>query len=138
MPTRPEHARRLPPTSLTYLQGAPVTFGEALRQAFRNAFVYRGRASRSAYWWFVAFLGILGALLSIVDELVVSLVGTNNGATLAIALIISFPLLYVDLAMLALFVRRLHDTNRSGWRILLVFVPSAEVLRSPAVGRSLL
>lgn len=117
-----------PPTSLTYLQGAPVTFGEAIRQAFRNAFAYRGRASRSAYWWFVAFLGILGALLSIVDELVVSLVGTNNGATLAIVFIISFPLLYVDLAMLALFVRRLHDTDRTAWWMLIVFVPYVGVI----------
>ena len=72
------------------------------------------------------------------DELVVSLVGTNNGATLAIALIISFPLLYVDLAMLALFVRRLHDTNRSGWWMLIVFVPYAGLRRVPDLARSVM
>jgi uncharacterized membrane protein YhaH (DUF805 family) len=113
------------PTPLTYLQGAPVSFGEAIKQAFRNTFIYRGRASRSAYWWFFAFIGIVCVLSSIVVELVVSLAGTNgnNGANLAIEVILGIPILYAELAMLALFVRRLHDTNKSAWWILLAFVP---------------
>jgi uncharacterized membrane protein YhaH (DUF805 family) len=105
--------------SLTYLQGAAVTFGEAIRQAFRNGFVYRGRASRSAYWWFALFQGIVFTLVGIAS---IPLAG-NKGASLAIAFIISFPLLYLELVALALWVRRLHDTDRSGWWILIVFVP---------------
>jgi uncharacterized membrane protein YhaH (DUF805 family) len=118
------------PTALTYLQGAPVSFGEAIKQAFRNAFVYRGRASRSAYWWFFAFIVIVGAVSSIIAELVVSLAGTNgnNGLNFATAVILGIPMLYVELAMLALFVRRLHDTNRSAWWILFAFVPYLGVI----------
>lgn len=113
------------PAPLDYLQGAPVSFGEAIRQGFRNAFVYRGRASRSAYLWFFTFLTIAATLLSIIAELVASLAGTNgnNGATLAIIVILGMPMLYPELAMFALFVRRLHDTNRSAWWILFAFVP---------------
>src|SRR5277367_5849068 len=33
-----------------YLQGGSVGFGEAISLALKNAFVYQGRASRSAYW----------------------------------------------------------------------------------------
>ena len=34
-------------------------FGEAISLAFKNAFVYQGRASRSAYWWFALFAVII-------------------------------------------------------------------------------
>src|ERR1700749_4343024 len=43
------------PEQLTYLQGAPVGFGEAISQAFKNIFTYNGRASRSAFWWWFLF-----------------------------------------------------------------------------------
>jgi uncharacterized membrane protein YhaH (DUF805 family) len=124
-PSAQSPPRGFVPAPPGYLQGAPVSFGEAIRQGFRNAFVYRGRASRSAYWWFFAFLGIVAALSSIAAELVASLAGTNgsNGATLAIIVIFGIPMLYAELAMLALFVRRLHDINRSAWWILFAFVP---------------
>ncbi len=108
-----------PATSLTYLQGAPVGFGEAIRQACRNGFAYRGRASRSAYWWFLLFQGVVFAVVAIAST---PLAG-NKGASLAIAIISSLPLLYLEMATLALWVRRLHDTDRSGWWILILIVP---------------
>src|SRR5712692_71830 len=113
------------PAPLTYLQGAPVSFGEAIRQALRSGFAYRGRASRSAYWWFAAFMGIVGVAGAVAAEIVVSLAGTNrsNGANLATEVILGIPMLYAELVMLALFVRRLHDTSRSAWWILFAFVP---------------
>jgi uncharacterized membrane protein YhaH (DUF805 family) len=106
---------------LTYLQGAPASFGEAIKQAFRNGFVYRGRASRSAYWWFALFQAIVFTLVGIAS---IPLAGNNgSGASVAVALIVSFPLLYLELVALALCVRRLHDTDRSGWWILIVLLP---------------
>ena len=48
-----------PAAPLTYLQGAPVGFSRSVSEAFRNCLVYRGRASRSAYWWFILFEGII-------------------------------------------------------------------------------
>ena len=49
--------------------------------------------------------------------------GKGNGAAIAIALIIGIPTLYLALVTLALWVRRLHDTNRSGWWMLIGLVP---------------
>jgi uncharacterized membrane protein YhaH (DUF805 family) len=40
-----------------------------------------------------------------------------------LASIITLPFLYVELATIALLVRRLHDTDRSAWWLLLVFLP---------------
>ena len=47
-----------------YLQGGPVGFTDAIKLAFQNIFEYKGRASRSAYWWFalaelIGWVGIL-------------------------------------------------------------------------------
>ncbi|MGH3169293.1 MAG: DUF805 domain-containing protein [Trebonia sp.] len=58
-----------PGTQQGYLQGAPVNFGEAISNAFKNAFVYSGRASRSAYWWFVLFNVIVNIVLDFVERI---------------------------------------------------------------------
>jgi uncharacterized membrane protein YhaH (DUF805 family) len=114
-----------PTAPLTYLQGAPVSFGEAIKQAFRNGFVYRGRASRSAYWWFIALQGIFGAIWFLVSLPLTGGKETSIGgvAGLVFGFILGIPVFYVELVTLALWVRRLHDTNRSAWWILLGLVP---------------
>jgi uncharacterized membrane protein YhaH (DUF805 family) len=118
-------------TSRTYLQGAPVSFGEAIRQAFRNGFVYRGRASRSAYWWFALFAAIFPMVFFGVVQAIIALIttvngrgsiGTHPGAAFTIPVLLLFA--YLGLVTLALLVRRLHDTDRSGWWILIAFVPT--------------
>lgn len=110
---------------LAYLEGGPVSFAEAVKQAFRNAFVFRGRASRSAYWWFALFQGIIFALVFAVSIALASSKATSGGsaAGVAFAVIIGIPLLYLELAAWTVWVRRLHDTDRSGWWLLLWFVP---------------
>jgi hypothetical protein len=107
-----------PAASLTSLQGAPVGFGEAIRQAGRNGFAYRGRAYRGRTGGSFLFQGVVFAVVAIAS---IPLAG-NKGASLAIA-IISLPLLYLEMATFALWVRRLHDTGRSGWWILFLIVP---------------
>jgi len=47
---------------LSYLEGAPVGFAEAIRGAITNVVTLRGRASRSAFWWF-ALLQVIASLL---------------------------------------------------------------------------
>jgi uncharacterized membrane protein YhaH (DUF805 family) len=54
-----------------------------------------------------------------------TLLAGNKGASLAIAIIISLPLLYLEMATFAQWVRRLHGTGRSGWWILFLIVPYA-------------
>jgi uncharacterized membrane protein YhaH (DUF805 family) len=111
-----------PAAPATYLQGSPVGFGEAIQQAFRNGFVYRGRASRPAYWWFVLFQVIVEFALELVIFIPL-LVINNSGATVAGSIVVGIAFLYLALVGLALLVRRLHDTDKSGWWVLIGLVP---------------
>ena len=100
-----------PGTPQGYLQGGPVGFGEAISQAFKNLFTFNGRASRSAYWWFALFLFIISIVLDIV--------GAAAG-TKAISYLVDVVILVLSLALQ---VRRLHDTNRSGFWWFIAIIP---------------
>jgi uncharacterized membrane protein YhaH (DUF805 family) len=94
-----------------YLQGGPVGFGEAISEGFKNMTTFTGRASRSAFWWF--FLG------AVIIDLIGAIIGRASGAV-AIQYVIT---VIVALVSLALSIRRLHDTNKSGWWWLIGLVP---------------
>lgn len=121
--------------NLPYLHGGAVDFGEAIRQALRNAFVYRGRASRPAYWWFVLFLVIIDLALEFIFVLMNALSGGGGGGAsvgtvtaFLLVVIFSFFAIYLELVLLALLVRRLHDIDKSGWWVLIGIVPFAGVI----------
>jgi uncharacterized membrane protein YhaH (DUF805 family) len=98
---------------LSYLDGAPVGFVDAVREAFGNIFTYRGRASRSAFWWF--------ALLQVIAYAVVSWISDySRVAGIILDIVIGIPFI---LAGIALSVRRLHDSGRTGWWWWIGFVP---------------
>lgn len=98
---------------LTYLDGAPVGFGDAVRGAVTNIFTYWGRASRSAFWWF--------ALLEVIAYLVVSWISYDSRvAGVILDIVVGLPLI---LTGIALAVRRLHDSGRTGWWWWIGFVP---------------
>ena len=78
---------------------------------------FTGRAARAEYWWF--YLGMIVAYIvaMIIDSLVgIQLIGPYGLLTCLLGLALIIP-------GLAVTVRRLHDTNRSGWWILVVVVP---------------
>jgi uncharacterized membrane protein YhaH (DUF805 family) len=108
---------------LSYLQGGPVGFGEAIKQGFSNAFVYRGRASRSAYWWFNLF--VLIAVFAVEAIIFIPLTMNSSGASIAVIAISAIVVIYLDLVLLALLVRRLHDIDKSGWWVFIGLVPFA-------------
>ena len=83
-----------------------MTFGTAISTCFSKFATFKGRASRSEYWYFYLFyvLVILGT--TVVDVAI----GIDVFANLAV--------LALFLPLLAVGARRLHDTNRSGWFIL--------------------
>jgi len=74
---------------------------------------FSGRARRSEYWLFVLFSMIIAALLSVVDYLLES----PGILAMIFGVVILLPYLAVG-------VRRMHDTNRSGWWLLITFVPA--------------
>ncbi|WP_336339815.1 MULTISPECIES: DUF805 domain-containing protein [Stenotrophomonas maltophilia group] len=84
---------------------------------------FNGRASRSEYWWFQLFmmmftipLNVLGFIAGHINSTSLALV--SSGLTVAVWLALALPLIAVT-------IRRLHDTDRSGWWLLLMLVPFA-------------
>jgi uncharacterized membrane protein YhaH (DUF805 family) len=88
-----------------------VTFDAAIRDGLSKYAQFDGRSSRSAYWWFVLF----SVLVYIAADIVDAVIGT---AILTILAVIG-----LFLPSLAVLVRRLHDTDRSGWWVLISFIP---------------
>jgi uncharacterized membrane protein YhaH (DUF805 family) len=79
---------------------------------------FNGRARRSEYWMFYLFHLIAIFLIMFIDILTGSF---DSDVGLG-----AFTGLYIILTLLptlAVTVRRLHDINRSGWWILLTFIP---------------
>ena len=97
----------------TYLEGAPVGFGDATRGALRHIVTYEGRASRSAYWWFALVEAIVYAISGVLSD-------WSWAASAFVSVFVGLP---VAIAGIALAVRRLHDSDRSGWWWWIVWVP---------------
>ncbi len=101
-------------------------FAEAVRACFSKYVTFSGRASRSEFWWFAVFVFATSIVLSIVDsilfgETVVTETGFSAQTNTAILTGIFF--LAVFLPYLSVAVRRLHDTDRSGWWYWIALVP---------------
>ncbi|MFV0541479.1 MAG: DUF805 domain-containing protein [Aestuariibaculum sp.] len=78
---------------------------------------FNGRARRQEYWMFVLF-NIIFAVAAIILDMLIG-VATEGGFGI-------FYILYVLFALLpglAVTVRRLHDTGKSGWMLLLGLIP---------------
>ena len=80
--------------------------------------VFSGRARRSEYWFFALFNIIIGIVLIIID----SLIGTTSEGA-AIGLLTGIYSLAVLIPGLAVAVRRLHDTEKSAWALLVMLIP---------------
>jgi uncharacterized membrane protein YhaH (DUF805 family) len=93
---------------------ARLTMGEAVIGAVTTKYAtFSGRARPSEYWYFALFTTIFLVVLAAVEVII----GGNGAVSLLLWLALLLP-------GLAVTVRRLHDTGRSGWWILLWFVPA--------------
>ena len=79
---------------------------------------FTGRSRRSEYWFFGLFYLIFVVALAFVD----GLAGTYDQASGA-GLFSSIFALALFIPSLAVAVRRLHDTDRSGWWLLISLIP---------------
>lgn len=80
--------------------------------------VFNGRARRKEYWYFYLFYILIYIVLIIIDT-VTGLFSVEAGIGL-LSGIYSLSLLIPGIAV---GVRRLHDTNRSGWWLLIGLIP---------------
>ena len=90
-----------------------MTFIGAIKNGFNKYATFRGRASRSEYWYWTLFVTILTICTSIFD-----LAAFPNSLFSPLNSIFAIITLLPGIAVV---VRRLHDVNRSGWWFWLVF-----------------
>jgi len=102
-----------------------MSFGAAIASFWRNYVNFKGRARRSEYWFVVLFLFITNLGAAIVDLGV--FIDDIDGflATSGFGPVGILWTLATLLPSLALLVRRLHDTDRSAWWILIGLIPFA-------------
>ena len=85
----------------------PVDFVKAIKLLFLYALNFKGRSSRSEYWWGYLFNFLLGLALNFVPLI---------GGLLSVVMIIPG---------VALAIRRMHDIGKSGWYMLMALIPLA-------------
>ena len=86
-----------------------MTFNESVTTCLKKYFLFEGRASRSEYWWF--------QLIVTPSYLISTIIENEIGYFfLGITLFTLIPAISAG-------VRRLHDTNRSGFFLLISFIP---------------
>jgi len=85
-----------------------MNFFEAVKSAFSKYGVIAGRSLRSEYWYFQLFI-FIGALVSAVPDIQI-----GGPVYVIFVLAVLVPNITVT-------VRRLHDVDRSGWWMLIIF-----------------
>jgi uncharacterized membrane protein YhaH (DUF805 family) len=90
-----------------------MDFVEAIKSGFRNYVTFKGRAARSEYWYWTLFVVLVTLAGEIADNAFFE--GPSSG--------LFAPLISLGLFLpgLAVSVRRLHDLDRTGWWLLLIF-----------------
>jgi uncharacterized membrane protein YhaH (DUF805 family) len=88
-----------------------MSFQESIVTCFQKYLDWHGRASRPEYWWFALFYFIVSIVVSIIDQVTGSII-----LGVIVWLIFLLPSLMVG-------IRRLHDTDRSGWWMLIGLIP---------------
>jgi uncharacterized membrane protein YhaH (DUF805 family) len=96
-----------------------MSFTDAVSSVLHQYATFGGRARRAEYWWFVLFTMLVSLVASIIDAVMGTTMQSGVGFVGAVA---SLALL---LPSLAVAVRRLHDTDRSGWWVLAFLIPIA-------------
>jgi uncharacterized membrane protein YhaH (DUF805 family) len=112
--------------------------------AYRRYADFKGRSSRSEYWYFLLFYLIIFIILySCVGKTAVDilLLGKSlneaflGGIGFFIVLILLIIFVLVSLIpSISITIRRLHDVGRSGWLYLIIFIPLVGWIASLILG----
>jgi uncharacterized membrane protein YhaH (DUF805 family) len=91
---------------------------------------FKGRATRSEYWYFLLFSIIIALILTALDSMIINpLLGiqplVETARTGILGTLFSFGTL---IPSVALAIRRLHDIGKSGWWILLGIIPVVNII----------
>ncbi len=86
--------------------------------ALKKYAVFEGRSRRKEYWYFVLFSAIFAFCIAFVEGML-GMIDPSIG--LGYLTLVYY--LFLIIPSIALSVRRLHDTGRSGWWYLLSLIP---------------
>lgn len=110
-------------------------FVEAVQACFGKYITFSGRARRSEFWWFVLFTYVAGLVCLVIDlslfgEAVTVTTDTSASVTseTQFAPLTSIFWLVVLLPTISVAVRRLHDTDRTGWWYWIGLIPLVGVI----------
>ena len=98
---------------------------DAARNVYSNYFTIRGRATRSEFWWFQLYLWLAYIAIAAVCIAVSLVFELDEGyAFFAVGLFYLFNFI----PRFTLLVRRLHDSSKSGWWLLLVLLSGPGII----------
>ena len=95
-----------------------MNFFDSIKSCFVRYTDFSGRSIRSEYWNYTVFIVVLNTVTDYLDSKIqgVSFLESDLIGTLSMLLII-----ITFIPSLSVSVRRLHDVNKSGWWLLLIF-----------------
>lgn len=102
-----------------------MTFSEIWQKCFRKTFITTGRASKREFWMFfsilIAFVILYAALILCITPDYIR--PSDYLPAKAISTLCQLILTPYSLALYAVTIRRLQDSNHSGWNLLWLFLP---------------
>ena len=88
-----------------------MTFIESVKTCFRKYAVFKGRATRSEFWWFQLFVIVTTIVATMFDNLILGYDWLESDVTPMAVLVDTLTVVPIA----AVTARRLHDVGRSGW-----------------------
>jgi uncharacterized membrane protein YhaH (DUF805 family) len=86
-----------------------MNFTESIKTCYKKFFDFSGRASKSEFWWFQLYAIIIYVLMFVFQG--------------DLSILFSIITIANAIPNWAASVRRLHDTDKSGWWVLISIIP---------------
>ncbi|OAN76557.1 hypothetical protein A8B78_03515 [Jannaschia sp. EhC01] len=93
-----------------------MDFMTAVKHVFANYANFSGRARRSEFWWFYLF------------TIICNVVATTIDGAIGMPIVSIVVMLGLLIPGLAVAIRRMHDTGRSGWWIFIILIPLVGII----------
>lgn len=103
-----------------------MTFAEAIKTNFSKYVTFSGRAPRSEFWWWALFTFIGNLIFGAIDMALFGTTITEPGSFSMETHFSPFAGIFslvILLPSISVAVRRLHDTDRTGWWWWLLLIP---------------
>ena len=97
---------------------------DSMITCFQKYVGFEGRASRSEYWWSYLGMAVISIALQIIGIVGAIALGSINESLGVLFGLVAFAGIFALLIpSLSVSVRRLHDTGKSGWMLLIILIP---------------